>query len=92
MMLVLRFTKRFNTHRFNINNDRGDAVAKHFNLPGHNINYANITPIDQLLTADMIGLLNKETFWIHTLQTLESYDINDNDQATFRITQIHKHP
>ncbi|KAK3756299.1 hypothetical protein RRG08_064785 [Elysia crispata] len=43
--------KRFNTHRFNINNDRGDAVAKHFNLPGHTIRNAKITPIDQLLTA-----------------------------------------
>ena len=25
---------RFNTHRFNINNDRGDAVDKHFNSTG----------------------------------------------------------
>ncbi|KAK3756747.1 hypothetical protein RRG08_018469 [Elysia crispata] len=83
--------KRFNTHRFNINNDRGDAVAKHFNLPGHTISHAKITPIDQLLTADMIGLQNKETFWIHTLQTLEPQGININDQATFPITQIHKH-
>ena len=31
--------KRFDTHKFNINNDRGDAVAKHFNHPGHNINH-----------------------------------------------------
>ena len=83
--------KRFNTHRFNINNDRGDAVAKHFNLPGHTISHAKITPIDQLLTTDMIGLQNKETFWIHTLQTLEPQGININDQATFPITQIHKH-
>ena len=60
--------KWFNTHRFNINNDRGDAVAKHFNFPGHTISHSKITPIDQLLTADMIGLQNKETFWIHTLQ------------------------
>ncbi|KAK3802332.1 hypothetical protein RRG08_050725 [Elysia crispata] len=66
--------KRFNTHRFNTNNDRGDAVAKHFNLPGHTISHAKITPIDQLLTADMIGLQNKETFWIHSLQTLEPQD------------------
>ena len=57
--------KRFNTHRFNIYDDRGDAVAKHFKLSGHNINHAKITPIDQLLTADMIGLINKETFWVH---------------------------
>ena len=32
--------KRFNIHRFNINNDRGDAVAKHFNLPRHTISHA----------------------------------------------------
>ena len=78
-----------NIHRFNINNDGGDTVAKHFNLPGHIINHAKITPIDQLLTADIIGLLNKETFWIHTLQTLQPHGININDQATFPITQIH---
>ena len=83
--------KRFNTHRFNITNDRGDAVAKHFNLPGLTISHAKITPIDQLITADMIGLQNKEIFWIHTLQTLEPQGINVNDQATFPNTQIHKH-
>ena len=83
--------KRFNTHSFNIYNDRGDAVAKHFNLPGHTISHAKITPIDRLLTADMLGLQNKETFWIHTLQTLEPQGININDQATFPITQIHEH-
>ena len=59
--------KRFNTHRVSINNDGGDAVAKHFNLPRRNINHAKFTPTDQLLTADMIDLQNKETFWIHTL-------------------------
>ena len=83
--------KRFNTHRFNNNNDRGDAVAKQFNLPGHTISHAKITPIDLLLTADMIGLQNKEAFWIYTLQTLESQGINISDQATFPITLIHKH-
>ena len=62
------------------------------NLAGHIINHAKITPVDQLLTADMIGQLNEETFWIHTLQSLEPHGINVNDQATFPITQIHKHP
>ena len=85
--------KRFNTHThtFNINNVRGDAVAKHYFFLEHTISHAKITPIDQLLTAHMIGLQNKETFWIHTLQTQEPLGININDQATFPITQIHNH-
>ena len=85
--------KRFNTHRFNINNYRGDAVAKHFNLPGHTINHSknhnNRTVL--LFTVEMIGLQKKVTFWIHTLQTLEQQRIKINDQATFPTTQIHKH-
>ena len=29
----------------------------------------------------MVGLQNKETFWVHTLHTLEPHDININHQA-----------
>ena len=79
------------SHRFNINNDRGGAVAKHFNLHGHTISHTKITPIDQLLTAHIIGLQNKGTFWIHKLQTLKPHSININDKAIFTITQIHEH-
>ena len=71
--------KRFNTHRFNINNDRDDAVAKHFNLPRYTISHAKITPIDNLPTADMIGLQNKEAFWIHILQ---NHNINDQSHKS----------
>ncbi|GFS24518.1 hypothetical protein ElyMa_001665700 [Elysia marginata] len=78
--------KRFNTHRSKINNQRGDAVGLHFNLPEHDIGHVQVTPIDQLKNTDMIGLQNKETFWIKTLQTETPQGINLDGQTSFPIS------
>ncbi|RUS75354.1 hypothetical protein EGW08_016876 [Elysia chlorotica] len=79
---------RFTNHRFAINNDRDQPVARHFNLPGHTIKDLNITPIDQLITADTFTLTNKETYWIHTLQTMTPNGMNINNQSQFPILAL----
>ncbi|GFS02614.1 hypothetical protein ElyMa_002869000 [Elysia marginata] len=79
--------KRFNTHRSNINNQRGDAVGLHFNLPEHDIGHLQVTPIDQLKNTDMIGLKKKEIFWIKTLQTVTPQGIDLDGRTCFPISR-----
>ncbi|GFS03293.1 hypothetical protein ElyMa_001146100, partial [Elysia marginata] len=64
---------RFTSHRFDINNDKGTSLAKHFNLDNHTSQHVNIIAIDQLPGSDNISLLNKETHWIHILSTTEPH-------------------
>ena len=77
---------RFTQHRFTINSDNGYPVARHLNSPGHSINNLQITAIDHLPRADSIALLNKETYWIHTLKTMEPGGTNAKEQTTFPIS------
>ena len=79
---------RFTQHRFTINSDNGYPVARHFKFdtPGHSINNQQITAIDHIPRADSIALLNKETYWIHTLRTMEPGGINTNEQTTFPVS------
>ena len=44
------------------------------------------SPIDYLPKSDSIALLNKETYCIHTLQTMERGGINTNGHTTFPIS------
>ncbi|GFR65792.1 hypothetical protein ElyMa_001954600 [Elysia marginata] len=73
-------------HRFDINNDRGTSVAKHFILDDHTSQHVNIIAIDQLPGSDNISLLNKETHWIHTLGTTEPHGMNIKEQESFPIS------
>ncbi|GFR63232.1 hypothetical protein ElyMa_001890700 [Elysia marginata] len=77
---------RFTSHRFDINNDRGISVAKHFNLDDHTSQHVIIIAIDQLPGSDNISLLNKETHWIHTLGTTEPHGMNIKEQESFPIS------
>ncbi|GFS26191.1 hypothetical protein ElyMa_007046500 [Elysia marginata] len=77
---------RFTSHRFDINNDRGTSVAKHFNLDDHAHQHVNTIAIDQLPGSDNISLLNKETHWIHTLGTTEPHGMNIKEQESFPIS------
>ncbi|GFR79231.1 hypothetical protein ElyMa_002284400 [Elysia marginata] len=77
---------RFTSHRFEINNDRGTSVAKHFNIDDHTSQHVNIIAIDQLPGSDNISLLNKETHWFHTLGTTEPHGMNIKEQESFPIS------
>ncbi|GFR93382.1 hypothetical protein ElyMa_000891100 [Elysia marginata] len=70
------FRTRFTTHRFDLNNDRGTCVAKHFNLDGHTHQHFNIITIDQLPGSDNISLLNKDNHSIHTFGTTGPHGMN----------------
>ena len=75
-----------NGHRHSILNDRDTPVARHFNESHHSIHDLHIIAIDHLPNVDTFARLNKETFWIHKLQTYEPYGINVKEQLTFPIT------
>ena len=75
-----------NSHRHTINNDRDTPIARHFNQPDHSLHHLHVIGIDALPKTDTHGRMNKETFWIHTLKTLEPLGINVAEQNTFPIT------
>ncbi|GFS10479.1 hypothetical protein ElyMa_004810100 [Elysia marginata] len=77
---------RFIMHSFDVNNDRGTSIAKHFNLDDHTHQNVNIIATDQLPGSDNISLLNKETHWIHTLGTTEPHGMNIKEQESFPIS------
>ena len=78
--------QRMNAHRHSIIHNTHTAVAKHFNLPDHDITNLQIIGIDSLPTADTYARMNKETYWIHTLRTLTPDGINVKEQLVFPIT------
>ena len=77
--------QRMNSHRFSINHNTDTPVAKHFNQPDHSLNDLHIVAIDHLPSADTHSRLNKETFWIYTLQSLDPHGINIQEQLSFPI-------
>lgn len=78
--------QRMNSHRHTIINNKDTPVARHFNLPGHHINHLHVIGIDAFPTDNRYLRLNKETFWIHTLQTLEPKGINVLEQNSYPIS------
>ena len=82
--------QRMNGHRHSIIHKIDTPVARHFNLAGHSIDHLHIIGIDLLPSADLYTRLNKETFWIYTLKTLEPHGINVQEQTSFPIA--HRFP
>ena len=82
------YDKLHNSDRASHNTDSQSTVtmAIQWPAPGHSINNLQITAIDHLPRADSIALLNKETYWIHTLKTMEPGGINTNEQTRFPIS------
>ena len=77
--------QRMNSHRFSINHNTDTPVARHFNLPSHSLNDLRIIAIDHLPSVDNHSRLNKETFWIYTLQSLQPQGMNIKEQQSFPI-------
>ena len=75
-----------NNHRYSINNNADNPVARHFNSPNHALKHLKIIAFDYLPTADTHSRLNKETYWIHKLQTMEPNGINVKEQLSFPIS------
>ena len=77
--------QRMNSHRHSISHNTDTPVARHFNLPHHDINDLQVIGIDSLPSVDTYSRLNKETFWIYTLNTLAPHGINIQEQMSFPI-------
>ena len=69
-------------HKYNIRHEVDTPVANHFNLPGHSLEeYFEIVPIEQ---PPMLGSktktdllrLEREAFWICTLEKEKPFGIN----------------
>ena len=78
--------QRMNGHRHCILNDRDTPVSRHFNLPDHSFIHLQVIGIDHVPGTDTHGRMNKETFWIHALGTLEPNGINVQEQHSFPIS------
>jgi hypothetical protein len=77
------FNQRLNKHRFDVNQEVGPAVDKHFALPGHNFERdARFILIEKLknLNGDKDTLRKRiktrENFWIKELETLHPRGLN----------------
>ena len=79
---------RFNTHRYSILHKKDTPVARHFNSDNHFIDNITLTAIDLLPNADTFQILNKETFWIKTLNTVQPLGISAHDQSSFPIARL----
>jgi hypothetical protein len=74
-----------NSHRHSITHNTDTPVARHFNSPNHDINDLRVIGIDSLSSVDVHSRLNKETFWIYKLNTLEPHGMNVKEQTSFPI-------
>ena len=59
-------------------------VTRHFKSDDHSVADIHITGFDMLPGADMIALVNKETFWMKELQTA----LNSNRQLVYPIARF----
>ena len=79
--------KRFNGTRSDIEKakeDKDGPVTRHFKSGDHSVADIHITGFDMLPGADMIALVNKETFWMKELQTA----LNSNRQLVYPIARF----
>ena len=79
-----QFNKRISGHRFQINDNGGQLLYRHFNQPNHSIVSMRVVIIEQIYHPTNSPTLSthfrrqREEFWIKTLGTASPYGCNDN--------------
>ena len=68
--------ERLNNHRSDIKLHKNTAIAKHFNLPRHDIKNLNILPIEDITDLNITDRLHKERLFIKTLNTIYPKGMN----------------
>ena len=79
-----KLNKRISGHRFQINDNGGQLLYRHFNQPDHSIVSMRVVIIDKIYHHTNSPTLSthfrrqREEFWIKTLGTASPYGCNDN--------------
>ena len=68
--------ERISQHKWSINKKEPRYISKHFNLPGHNLSHLKVQVIAKPETNNPEALQRQETYWIHTLKTLQPSGLN----------------
>ena len=79
-----QLNKRISGHLFQINDNRGQLLYRHFNRPDHSIVSMKVVIIEKIYHHTNSPTLSthfrrqREEFWIKTLGTASPYGCNDN--------------
>ena len=74
-MLITRRVTKYNVQTFRVNNVY-KPVAFHFNTMGHTFEDLTLMVIEQLGSAPTERRKLRESFWIHTLQSVAPQGLN----------------
>lgn len=69
--------ERINHHRTSIHTKQKRYINNHFNFPDHSIKNLSVQPIDTIHHSTPQTLVELERYWIHTLNTLKPYGLNN---------------
>ena len=87
-----QLNKRVSGHRFQINDNGGQLLYRHFNRPDHSIVSMKVVIIEKIYHHTNSPTLSthfrrqREEFWIKTLGTASPYGCNDNISGIGNLT------